>query len=372
MRASRLVNAVVVFVSLAIPAAIAWHYSDRILGPDSPHTLREQRVLGTDPGRIRLSRDRESLQPGTWALQWEDGYGWVDAVLSADRSSVERVFRPVVGRPPVEGWASLRGVSRSAEPRSMLGLAYSTVRIAGPLGDYPAWFVPGHESTWVIYVHGRAANRAEGLRTLGVLARRGMPGLLITYRNDLEAPRSPDGRYHLGQTEWQDLEAAVRFALDHRARDVVIAGYSMGGQIALQFMAHSPLASHVRGLLLESPVLDWNAVIMHRARLTHVPAFAAWLGERVATMRAGLDWSDLDRVAHASGITTPILLFHCVHDSFAPVSRSESFARSLPGCVTFVRIEGGNHVDAWNADPDHYAVTLEAWVEGRELARSPE
>jgi uncharacterized protein len=367
---------VLLTVALAVSAAAAavlggaaWHYSDMILGPDRPPTLREQRVLAAGPGRVRLTRDRESLQAGSWALEWEGGFGRVGPVLAADAESVVRQFSPVVGEPAVGDWASLRGVSRSADPLSMLGLSFEAVAFDGPLGRYPAWFVPGPDSTWVVYVHGRGANRAEGLRTLGVLAARGLPGLLMTYRNDPGAPVSPDGRYHLGSTEWEDLEAAVRFALAHGARDVVLSGYSMGGQIAMQFMSRSRLATHVRAVVMESPVLDWNATLRYRAGGLGVPAFGTWLGKRAAAARAGLDWGQLDRVAHHEHLTAPVLLFHGVNDDRSHVSVSEAFARALPVQTTLVRVQGGNHVEAWNADPARYSATVNAWFGARGIGR---
>jgi pimeloyl-ACP methyl ester carboxylesterase len=345
--------------------AVAWRYSDLILLPDRPPTLREQRVLGVEPGRIRLSRDAESLQPGTWALQWEDGYGSVGPVLAEDGHAVVREFTPVVGTPEAGGWASLRGVSRSADPLSLLGVSYETVAFDGPLGRYPAWLVPGRDSTWVVYVHGRGANRAEGLRTLGVLVSRGLPGLLVTYRNDAGAPASPDGYSHLGLTEWEDLEAAVRYALAHGARDVVLSGYSMGGQVVMQFLSRSTLAAHVRAIILESPVLDWNATLDRRASSMRVPVFGTWLGKTAATVRAGLDWSALDRVAHTGRLEAPVLLFHGARDSFAPIAESEAFVFAHPGRATLVRVQGGNHVEAWNVDPVHYRDTLNTWFTAR-------
>ncbi len=350
---------------------VAWHYSEMIVGPREPPTLKEQRVLPASPGKIRLSRDRESLQPGTWALQWENGYGWVGRVLDTSGAGVVREFHAVVGAPPANGWASLRGVSRSADPKSMLGLDYRTVTVAGPLGDYPAWFVPGRDSTWVIYVHGLAANRAEGLRTLGVLAARRLPGLLVTYRNDAGAPPSPDGLYHLGATEWEDLDAAARFALAHGARRLVLSGYSMGGQIVMQFMSRSAMAARVIGVMLESPVLDWGATLDYRADVLKIPRFETWLGKHAAAARAGLDWNDLDRVAHVRGITTPMLVFHGLHDRFTPEWRSEALARALPGRVTLVRVEGGNHVEAWNVDPRRYASHVNAWFAAHGIGVGP-
>ena len=45
-----------------------------------------------------------------------------------------REFRPIVGEAPVGGWASLRGVSRSADPYTKLGLTFESVAFEGPLG----------------------------------------------------------------------------------------------------------------------------------------------------------------------------------------------------------------------------------------------
>jgi uncharacterized protein len=367
--------AIVVLAGLGLVTAAAigvgFHYSNAIVGPDRPPTLHEQRVLAVGQGRIRLTRDRESLQPGTWALQWQDGYGWVGPVLAADSTGVVRTFRAVTGGLRAGAWASLRGVSRSADPMSMLGRSFETVSFDGPLGSYPAWLVPGDDSTWVIYVHGRGANRAEGLRGLSVLAARGLPGLLVTYRNDPGAPRSPDGLNHLGLTEWADLDAAARFALAHGARDLVLCGYSMGGQIVAQFLANSPRAARVRGVVLESPLLDWDATVAFRARVLGVPAFATWLGKRAATFRAAIAWDRLDFVRRSPGGTAPILVFHSVRDDVTPASASEAFARELGARVTLVRLRSGNHVEAWNADPEAYARAVNGWCSAHHIGREP-
>jgi uncharacterized protein len=358
-------------VATTLLAVAIWRYSDLIVGPRQASTLHEQRVLAADSSWIRLSRDRESLQPGTWALQWEDGFGRIGRVLASDDSSVVREFESVVAEPPVGGWASLRGISRSANPRILLGLDYETRAFPGPLGSYPAWFVPGPDSTWVLYIHGIGANRAEGLRTLSVLSARGLPGLLVTYRNDLDAPRATDGLYHLGLTEWRDIEAAVADALSHGARDVVLASYSMGGHVTMQFMSRSPLASRVRGVILEAPVLDWSATLAHRSRVLGVPAIATWFAKQLAGMRAGLDWDQLDLVTHHEGVRAPILLFHGIHDQFVPEAASEAYAKVMQDQVTLVRIEQANHVEAWNADPQRYTSIVNDWCAKHAIGNAP-
>ena len=117
---------------------------------------------------------------------------------------------------------------------------------------------PGRSRTWAIVVHGINSTPETGLRIVPALHRAGLPTLLITYREDLGAPPSPDGFHHMGQTEWRDLGAAARYALAHGARRLILVGYSMGGAIVSQFMERSPLAPRVAGLVLDAPALDWK------------------------------------------------------------------------------------------------------------------
>jgi len=355
--------AVLALVGAALAAG--WYYSDQILLFDKPSTLHEQRVFAANADRVRLSLDRESGEAGRWALEWEDGFAWLGPVRSVVGDTVERELRVVQGSAPVGGWASVRGVAKAADPRTLLGLAFEDVRYRGPLGDYPAWWIPGEDSTWVIAIHGRAASRAEALRTVSALTGRGLPILVIGYRKDAGAPAPPDGFSHLGATEWADAEAAVHWALAHGAKDVVLFGYSMGGQVVMQFLARSALASRVRGAVLESPMLDWNAGVALRASLMGVPPPITALGKWIATARSGLDWRSLDVVSRPPPPPVPILLFHGTGDRFAPFDVSERFAGRFPRQVQFEPYRTGNHVEAWNVDPEHYAGVVHAWLTAR-------
>jgi len=69
--------------------------------------------------------------------------------------------------------------------------------------------------------------------------------------------------YSYGRDEWEDLEGAVRYALDHGARRIVLAGYSMGGAISLAFMRHSALANRIGALILDAPMIDLVPTVAH-------------------------------------------------------------------------------------------------------------
>ena len=120
-------------------------------------------------------------------------------------------------------------------------------------------------------VHGWGGRRPECLRAVETFHRAGYTCLIISYRNDGEAPDSADGRYGLGDTEWQDVESALLFAEEHGATSVVLAGWSMGGAIALQTVLRSEHAASVHGLVLDSPAVDWHDILAFQGTLNRLP-----------------------------------------------------------------------------------------------------
>ena len=123
----------------------------------------------------------------------------------------------------------------------------------------------------MVLVHGRGGSRREALRVLPALHERGHPALVVTYRNDEGAPASPDGYYHLGDTEWEDIEAAVQFARERGARRVVLFGWSMGAAIIAAMLDRSPEASAVAAVVWDAPLVDWRATLRQQARNRRLP-----------------------------------------------------------------------------------------------------
>ena len=180
---------------------------------------------------------------------------------SEDEDTVTRRLRAVARLPGAGdgGRASTRTSTPATRARPW-ACPPPTSAIRDELGPMPAWLVPAalkHLGDRRPRHQRHSAGRACGWSP--TLHRAGLPTLLITYREDLGAPPSPDGFHHMGLTEWRDLAAAARYALAHGAQRLVLVGYSMGGAIVAQFMERSPLAPRVAGLVLDAPALDWKA-----------------------------------------------------------------------------------------------------------------
>lgn len=355
-------GASVAVVTLVLGAVAAWHFSSAVLVPDNSPWPAKTEVEALPNGRIVLESTEESRRPGVYGLEWQGGRAIVGPIFGEDEGSVTRRLREVDGylAPGME--VAFDPMVWADDPSADFGLPSTSVPIRGELGAMPAWFVPGRERTWAIVVHGINGTPQVGLRVVPALHRAGLPTLLITYREDLGAPPSPDGFHHMGLTEWRDLGAAARYAFAHGAKRLVLVGYSMGGAIVAQFMERSPLAPRVAGLVLDAPVLDWQAVLSFNATEMGFPSFLAKPVEWAIGARIDADWESLDAGQHPEDFQLPILLFHGTDDEVVPISTSDDFAAELPRWVTYFRVPEAGHTEEWNVDHRSYERRLGAFL----------
>jgi len=341
---------------------VGWFFSEKLLRPNPSPTGYDVEVLGSGEENVELYATNNAQRSGTYGLEWPEGYGQVGKILHADDSELTREFSPIWGTPE-PGDALLDSWAFPHTPELAFAMQYEEITVNSELGELPAWYVEGTKDTWMIFTHGYGAERGEGLRLLSTIVEQGFPSLAMTYRNDPEAPKSVDGLYHLGQTEWRDLEAAAEYALANGAKDLILAGYSMGGAIACTFLRESDRAGKVRGVILDAPALDWDATLALGARKRGLPRVVVVpITKAISSFRTGIDWSALNQVEHAGEFDVPILLFHGDRDETVPVESSEAFAEARPDLVTYQRVLGADHVESWNIDPEGYREAVERFL----------
>ncbi len=322
---------------------------------------------------MALPGEPDETVPGTWGVQWPGGDGEVGRILGRAPGTVTRTFHLFDGILPAPG--RLIAMNDSVFPRNPLvglGLSYRTVDYRGPLGSYPAWLVPGRRDVWAITVHGNDLSRLDCMKVVPALHSAGLPVMMITYRNDPGAPPAPNGLMEYGLTEWQDLQAAVRYALAHGAHRVVLVGYSMGGGIVASFLERSPLARDVAGAILDAPMLDFSRTVDLGASEQRLPLVGLPLPQSLtdvakwmATLRYGVDWGGMDYlagVARLRTLGTPILLFQGLKDGTVPPQTSAALARALPRQVTYLTFAGADHLQEWNLDPARYDAAVAAFL----------
>lgn len=371
--------------ALAAIPTLASIFARTVVTPD-PHPVEDVRIYQFRPASgvqaqdlIELAITNQTTVQGSYALTFHEdrGVARIGNVVSIDRrqQTVTRVVEEIYSgdlATAVRGrWAGFVWPT----PKEA-GFVYEDVRIPVQDGLAPAWFIPptqhtDNDQTWMITVHGRGSKRNEGLRIMGVAQRMGMPGLLVSYRNDGEAPDAPDKRYGLGATEWPDIEAAILYALNNGATSVVLAGFSMGGAVSLQLVQLSALAHYVRGLVLIGPVIDWLDVLRHQARINRLPhtvgKLGLWLiesswGKVITGLAAPVDLRRLDWVSRSADLRHPMLILHSEDDDFVPVGPSIELAKKNRRLVSLVRFQNARHTREWNVDPARFESAVLTWL----------
>ncbi|MFF1560095.1 alpha/beta hydrolase family protein [Streptomyces sp. NPDC058279] len=323
-------------------------------------------VHSTAAGRVELSRSLASLRPGRYGLDAPGVHAVVGPVLTdvphGPDTVVRRLLAVTHGSLDPGTRVALTPQVHLGNPRTALGLDHADVDIPGELGPLPAWFVPAARDTWVIAVHGLGATREHPMVVMPFLHRYGLPVLDVGYRGDLGAPRPPDGLGHLGESEWRDVDAAIRYALRYGARNVILYGWSAGATMALYAAERSALAGRISGLVLDSPVLDWHTTLRALAGARRTPAPLMPFVVRAAEGRAGLRADRRSPATDPGAPGMPVLIFHGPDDAIAPWGPARRLAAARPDLVTLKTVRGAPHAAMWNADPEVYEETLRRFL----------
>ncbi|MEO7350231.1 MAG: alpha/beta fold hydrolase [Terrimesophilobacter sp.] len=357
-----------------------------------PPLIREQdtKIVAVDhqAKTITFSRSLDAVTDGMLSFWFHaaQGHARIGRIVSESEHTVTRELLRIdfgdldsASKGRFNGWFYLYP--------SDLGLDYENVVIETELGPAPAWLVRAEQRTspdvddrWVIQVHGRAVMRTETIRAVPVFREAGYTCLLISYRNDWEAPSSSDGRYSLGDTEWKDVEAAIAFAKNHGATSIVLMGWSMGGATVLQAVSRSPLAGTVHGVVLDSPVIDWvdaldfqakaKGVIKPLRTLVYAMIGSRW-GRPFTGLRAPIDLARLDFVRRAIELEVPMLILHSDDDRYVPSAPSRALAKARSDIVTLESFQIARHTKLWNYDPERWNGAIRVWLAALPLRSAP-
>ncbi len=360
----RVAFAVVVGV-VVVSVIWAWLYANHIrsefLIPRADDRPYRAEAFATPPGRIVLPPFDELSRPGVWGFETEDG-GYLQLTSIEDETEADVTWNVTpFGEGVTAGeFGRVDADAYPGDPLIAHGLGFQDPVIAGELGPHPVWFIDGRRSTWVIIAHGRGTERlTESLRILPRLVEEGFPVLVVTYRNDEGAPESDTGMRTWGLTEWRDIDAALQFAEREGAREYILYGHDMGAEIVSMFLHESERVGAVAGLILDSPVLDFEAFVDHNSGW--IPGPIAALGKQMARIRFGIEWAELDQIDRADQFDVPVLAIHGDEDDVVPIAVTEAFVAARPD-ADLLRIPAAAHGDAWNVASALYEETVVAFV----------
>jgi alpha-beta hydrolase superfamily lysophospholipase len=381
VRAALTIVSVALAGVLSAMAVASIHMARQVVTPAQRRADTRILSLDTAAQTITLARTPDTGLPGRYGL-FTTGtakYVKLGSVLSEDETSVKRKLLTHVGSDAqlspdaaFSGWYY--------DHPGQLHLPFTPELVGSSVGPCPAWLFPaGDGEVWVIQVHGRGTTRAECLRAVPLFHGLGITTLVVSYRNDGEAPRSRAGTYALGATEWRDVDAAVGFARRRGAKRIILMGWSMGGAISLQVSLNSAHRSAIAGLILESPVVDWRVVLEYQARAMNVPptvsglAIGALQSEWATPItRAGsaIPFDRLDVVSRAGELRHPMLILHSDDDGFVPSDASHDLVVARPDLVQLEVFEVARHTKLWNYDQDRWTARITSWLVERGLAEA--
>jgi acetyl esterase/lipase len=274
------------------------------------------------------------------------------------RRRLRRDRRRTTEPPPWPQRATITPFAWPDDPQVLARRTGSSFRVDGVRSGghvLPVWVLepPNANDTWVVGVHGRGSPRTELFRIAEVALGLGHPVLLASYRTDAWTS-APAPTTTLGTLEWRDAEANVAAALSAGARQVVLAGCSLGGGLVAQVVRRSELAPWVAGVVLDSPALAWAPLLRYVARRRRLPAVMVGPVMAAARLRSAVDWSALDHLAAGAEFSQPVLVLHGLQDDVVPSWMSEAFATARPDLVTLELFEHADHVTSWNHAPLRY------------------
>lgn len=329
-------------------------------------------------GKIAVTRSLVARLPGTYALTARGTHAVVGRVLDAARAGtgeggdlpvgdghavvVRELERVVRGRLEPGSTVRLTPQIHTGDPEEALGIPFEDVRIPGELGALPGWLAPGARNTWIIAAHGLRATREQALVVFPFYRRHHLPVLALAHRGDPGAPRPAGGINRLGDVEWRDLEAAIRYAVGRGAHRVILHGWSTGAAMALHAAAESELREHIAGLVLDSPVLDRKHTVRALAEARGTPQYLLPLVMRAALGRAGLSPGELSPVVDPARLDVPTLLLHGPADTIASWDDSRALAGARPELVSLHTVAEAPHAAMWNADPHGYEEALRRFI----------
>ncbi len=201
----------------------------------------------------------------------------------------------------------------------LYGIQYEPVEFKADDGtNLFAWFLParGEARGTVLYLHGNAENISTHFANVAWMPAEGFNVFAIDYRGyggSAGSPSLPGAQL--------DIDAAMRVLLARRDVDpsrIIVFGQSLGGALAIHYVAHSAYRSHVRAVIADSPFSDYQRI----AREKMAGFFMTWPLQWLANFVINNDYAPIASVHALSPI--PLLLIHGEDDSIISPRHSQA------------------------------------------------
>lgn len=246
----------------------------------------------------------------------------------------------------------------AAETRTpeAVGLPYRDVSY-GP--DRRAWWIEaGPQAPAIVLVHGYGARRGTefepGLELAALFHRWGYSSLIL----DLGYVTGAHS-YSGGPLEADDVRLAIEWVRQRSPALIALWGSSAGGHAAL---LATGLGAPVSAVITDSAFVDARRVVTGQlARITRLPERMFSLVPVVMGWLTPPGPTDLRRALTGRTSRVPALHIHGTADTAVPISDVAAIAELTGGIIW--RVPGGEHNQAFFADPEGYRDRIHSFLE---------
>ena len=228
----------------------------------------------------------------------------------------------------------------------LYGIDYQPVelRAADGTGLF-AWFMParGEARATVLYLHGNAQNISTHFANVAWMPAAGFNVFALDYRGYGGSEGSPS----LPGVQL-DIDAAMRALLERPDVDpsrIIVFGQSLGGALAIYYVAHSAYRAHIRAVVADSPFADYRLVAQEKL----ADLFITWPLQWLPNFTVNNDYAPRAAVAAVSPI--PLLLIHGERDSIVPAHHSQILFESAQEPKALWSIPDAGHIQALRNAP---------------------
>nr|WP_144276997.1 alpha/beta hydrolase [Pseudomonas resinovorans] len=233
-------------------------------------------------------------------------------------------------------------------------LEYRDISLVAADGTHlHAWWLPAKPGVevkgTVLHLHGNGGNVATHLGGSWWLPAQGYQVLLLDYRGYGHSEGSPSL-----PALYQDIDAAFAWldqAPEVQGKPVVLLGQSIGGALAVHYLAERPeRRARLKALVLDGVPASYREV----ARYSLGNVWLTW------PLQVPLSWLIPDGESAIRGIGAleglPMLIYHSIDDPVVPLSNGVRLYQAAPPPRVFQPVRGG-HVQTF-ADPTWRQVML--------------
>ncbi|TMH05255.1 MAG: lysophospholipase [Betaproteobacteria bacterium] len=220
--------------------------------------------------------------------------------------------------------------------RGSLGAVVEDVFFDSSGSSLHGWWMPasGPARATVVHLHGNAANISNHARLVAWLPAEHINVLTFDYRGFGHSTGSPSLDGVVADTHAAIAEARRR----QPGVPIVLFGQSLGGATAIRAAAEET-GDDIRLVVIEAAFASYRGIVRDATRYSVLALLAPVAG-------LTLPGEAKDPASAIARLRMPVLILHGERDRVIPIEHSEQLLAAATGPKQFIRIPGGQHIDA--------------------------